>query len=517
MRGYTLYVGGLPRETKKRDLECFLKGYGKLNRIIIKNRYAFVEFDDSRYAEEAVHELNGRKLLGIRVTVEMAKENASKHDTGLKGREIHHCSCCKYRREDQQIKMQKDAFGEAYKCYLKKEIERFAPSSNMYGKLDDRGMNYQRIPRLEGGRFDRDVLCHKIPKRRSRSISSSDSGKYSKSTYRDYPESRSDGTRRVCRYSRNRFTNNTGSAEVSTKDVASEVRVVNNSKDSLRSLNRLRSRSRSVSMKSTYEYSNNSNRRSRSNSSGDSGKYSKSSCSDYSKSRSRSYSEDSNTYDYKGEARRDSKNSQKRSRSSCMDYSEDSNTYEYKGGSIKGTKKSQRRSRSSCRDYSRSRSRCYPEDSNTYDHKHGSRRGSKNSQKRSRSTCMNYSRSRSRSHSEDSNTFDYKGGSKNSSRRSGPRSGDNEPLFHSGVGSRSRSDSFSRSKSSRSMSRSQSKDYSDCTNSGGESSSHSNLDYRKSRSRSTSRSKSPNGCTKRSRSESYSPECVKKSRYRSRS
>nr|XP_023015600.1 serine/arginine-rich splicing factor 4-like isoform X2 [Leptinotarsa decemlineata] len=484
MRGYTLYVGGLPRETKKRDLECFLKGYGKLNRIIIKNRYAFVEFDDSRYAEEAVHELNGRKLLGIRVTVEMAKENASKHDTGLKGREIHHCSCCKYRREDQQIKMQKDAFGEAYKCYLKKEIERFAPSSNMYGKLDDRGMNYQRIPRLEGGRFDRDVLCHKIPKRRSRSISSSDSGKYSKSTYRDYPESRSDGTRRVCRYSRNRFTNNTGSAKVSTKDVASEVRVVNNSKDSLRSLNRLRSRSRSVSMKSTYEYSN--NRRSRSNSSGDSGKYSKSSCSDYSKSRSRSYSKDSNTYDYKHGSQRDSKISQKRSRSTCMNYS-------------------------------RSRSRSHSEDSNTYDHKHGSRRGSKNSQKRSRSTCMNYSRSRSRSHSEDSNTFDYKGGSKNSSRRSGPRSGDNEPLFHSGVGSRSRSDSFSRSKSSRSMSRSQSKDYSDCTNSGGESSSHSNLDYRKSRSRSTSRSKSPNGCTKRSRSESYSPECVKKSRYRSRS
>lgn len=69
-----VYVGGIPYETRERDLENFFRGFGRIRDVLIKNgRYGFVEFDDYRDAEDAVYELHGKKLLGMRVSVEMAR------------------------------------------------------------------------------------------------------------------------------------------------------------------------------------------------------------------------------------------------------------------------------------------------------------------------------------------------------------------------------------------------------------------------------------------------------------
>ncbi|XP_037029917.1 serine-arginine protein 55-like [Bradysia coprophila] len=65
-----VYVGGLPYGVRERDLERFFKGYGRTREIFIKNGYAFVEFENYRDADDAVYELNGKKLLGERVRVE---------------------------------------------------------------------------------------------------------------------------------------------------------------------------------------------------------------------------------------------------------------------------------------------------------------------------------------------------------------------------------------------------------------------------------------------------------------
>jgi arginine/serine-rich splicing factor 4/5/6 len=64
--GTRCYVGRLPYRAGERDLERFFRGYGKLNEVILKNGYAFVEFAEFRDADDAAHDLNGRELLGDR-------------------------------------------------------------------------------------------------------------------------------------------------------------------------------------------------------------------------------------------------------------------------------------------------------------------------------------------------------------------------------------------------------------------------------------------------------------------
>ena len=43
-----VYIGGIPTDAWVRDLEKFFKGYGRINEVVIKNGYGFVEFDDYR-------------------------------------------------------------------------------------------------------------------------------------------------------------------------------------------------------------------------------------------------------------------------------------------------------------------------------------------------------------------------------------------------------------------------------------------------------------------------------------
>lgn len=85
MVGTRLYVGGLPHGVNERDLERFFRGYGRMREVLLKNGYGFVEFDDYRDADDAVYELNGKKILGVRVTVERARGTPRGRDYGRDG------------------------------------------------------------------------------------------------------------------------------------------------------------------------------------------------------------------------------------------------------------------------------------------------------------------------------------------------------------------------------------------------------------------------------------------------
>uniref|UniRef100_A0A3Q3AI22 Serine and arginine rich splicing factor 6 n=1 Tax=Kryptolebias marmoratus TaxID=37003 RepID=A0A3Q3AI22_KRYMA len=68
-----VYIGRLSYHIREKDIQRFFSGYGKLMEIDLKNGYGFVEFEDSRDADDAVYELNGKELCGERVIVEHAR------------------------------------------------------------------------------------------------------------------------------------------------------------------------------------------------------------------------------------------------------------------------------------------------------------------------------------------------------------------------------------------------------------------------------------------------------------
>lgn len=68
-----IYVGRLNVRATERDIERFLKNYGRIRCIMMKNGYGFVDFEDPRDADDAVHELHGREFMGDRVIVEHAR------------------------------------------------------------------------------------------------------------------------------------------------------------------------------------------------------------------------------------------------------------------------------------------------------------------------------------------------------------------------------------------------------------------------------------------------------------
>ncbi|KRZ28914.1 26S protease regulatory subunit 4 [Trichinella pseudospiralis] len=72
MESTRVYVGQLTSDIRENDLENFFKGYGRIREITLKNGYGFVEFDERRDADDAVHDLNGKPLMGEKIRVEMA-------------------------------------------------------------------------------------------------------------------------------------------------------------------------------------------------------------------------------------------------------------------------------------------------------------------------------------------------------------------------------------------------------------------------------------------------------------
>lgn len=69
-----IYIGRLPYRASERDVEKFFSGYGNISDVILKKGFGFVDFEDPRDAEDAIHERNNRELCGARIVVESCKD-----------------------------------------------------------------------------------------------------------------------------------------------------------------------------------------------------------------------------------------------------------------------------------------------------------------------------------------------------------------------------------------------------------------------------------------------------------
>merc|ERR1712117_650744 len=71
--GYSVFVGNLSRRARRDDLYDLFRDIGRVIEVDIKTGFAFVEMEDRRDAEDAVKELNGSKIEGERISLEMSK------------------------------------------------------------------------------------------------------------------------------------------------------------------------------------------------------------------------------------------------------------------------------------------------------------------------------------------------------------------------------------------------------------------------------------------------------------
>nr|ADF28513.1 rbp1-like RNA-binding protein PB [Pelinobius muticus] len=79
-----VYIGNLGSRATKDDIEAVFSRYGPIRNVWVARNppgFAFVEFEDSRDAEDAVKALDGTRICGARVRVEMS-HGRTRNDRG---------------------------------------------------------------------------------------------------------------------------------------------------------------------------------------------------------------------------------------------------------------------------------------------------------------------------------------------------------------------------------------------------------------------------------------------------
>lgn len=83
-----VYIGNLSESASKQDVEGVLTKYGPIKNLWLAKRppgFAFVEYEDSRDADDAVRALDGTRICGSRVRVEKSHGRSKRNPPSRRG------------------------------------------------------------------------------------------------------------------------------------------------------------------------------------------------------------------------------------------------------------------------------------------------------------------------------------------------------------------------------------------------------------------------------------------------
>ncbi|KAJ9475668.1 Nucleolar protein 3 [Pseudozyma hubeiensis] len=75
-----VYVGKLPPDVRRGDIEDLFRDYGRLHDVRIMGAFGFVEFEHPRDAEDAVKDFDGKNFMGERIVVQHAKSGERRRE-----------------------------------------------------------------------------------------------------------------------------------------------------------------------------------------------------------------------------------------------------------------------------------------------------------------------------------------------------------------------------------------------------------------------------------------------------
>jgi len=75
-----LYLGRLPPDARSEDVNKFFDGFGRIVDCRVMTGFGFIEFENSKDAEDVVTTFNGKAFMGTNIVVEFAKESRPQRD-----------------------------------------------------------------------------------------------------------------------------------------------------------------------------------------------------------------------------------------------------------------------------------------------------------------------------------------------------------------------------------------------------------------------------------------------------
>ncbi|KAG9018147.1 hypothetical protein FRB90_012110 [Tulasnella sp. 427] len=82
MAGKRLYLGRLPADIRSDDVKKHFEGFGTITECRVMTGFGFIEFENSRDAEDVVNNFHNKPFMGSNIVVEFAKESRRRDDRG---------------------------------------------------------------------------------------------------------------------------------------------------------------------------------------------------------------------------------------------------------------------------------------------------------------------------------------------------------------------------------------------------------------------------------------------------